>query len=208
MRAAVDALAPVEHVPSIDELCLRVPRRVEPGAFARAVGPAAPAALGEAVQVSVGAGPSWPLAKMAAGSAKPRGRTVARSVRNLAGLPVRDVPGVGPALEGRFVAAGVRTVGALHAAGPASCRAAWEGRTERDMWMEREGWEVPPHARSPRSVSHGRVLGPGEDARAVLRGLAVLVGERARGLGRPVRRLECREEGRRCANVNRRAKEC
>lgn len=191
MRAAVDALAPVEHAPSIDELCLRVPGREDPEAFVRLVASAVPAALGEAVQVSVGAGPSWLLAKMAAGSAKPRGRTVARSVANLSALPVRAVPGVGPALEGRVVAAGVRTVGALHAAGPASCRAAWGGRTGRDVWMDLEGWEVPPHNRPPRSVSHGRMLGPGEDACAVLRGLAVLVGERARALGRPVRRIEC-----------------
>lgn len=95
-------------------------------------------------------------------------------------------------LDARLVAAGVRTVGALHAAGPATCRAAWGGRTGRDVWLELDGREVPPHEGAPRSVSHGRVLAPGEEPRAILRGLAVLVAERARGLGRGVRRLDCR----------------
>lgn len=58
MVAAVDALAPVEHVLSVDELALRVPRGEPPEAFVERVGEAVPRALGEAVQVSVGAGPS------------------------------------------------------------------------------------------------------------------------------------------------------
>ena len=58
MVAAGDALAPVEHVPSVDGLALRVPRGEPPEAFVERVGEAVPRALGEAVQVSVGEDPS------------------------------------------------------------------------------------------------------------------------------------------------------
>ena len=180
MLAAVERLAPVEHVPSVDEAALRVPRREDPGAFLEAVGEAVPRALGEAVQVSLGAAPSLLLAKLAAGSAKPRARVVAAGPEPFAHLPVRSLCGVGPAMEARPAFSGVRTVGDLAKVGPATARALWGSRTGRDVWLELAGWDLPADRAAPRRVSHARGLGPKESPRAVLRGLAVLVGERLR----------------------------
>lgn len=139
MVTTVDALAPVEHMLSVDEIALRVPRRETPAASPERVGAAVPGALGEAVQVSVGAGPSQLLAKLAAGSAKPRARVVCRTVDDLRDLPVRALCGIGPALEARLLAAGVRTVGELHARGPATARALRGSRAGREVWLELAG---------------------------------------------------------------------
>ena len=152
------------------------------------------------MQVSLGAAPSLLLAKLAAGSAKPRARVVAAGPEPSAHLPVRSLCGVGPAMEARPAFSGVRTVGDLAKVGPATARALWGSRTGRDVWLELAGWDLPADRAAPRRVSHARGLGPKESPRAVLRGLAVLVGERLRAAGVLAEALACRA-GERSAGV-------
>ena len=169
MVSALEEHAPVAHVCSVDEGALRLAPRDQPMQLLHTLGAAVPAALGEPVQVSLGAAPSMLLAKLAAESGKPAGRTVLHGTdEELARFPPDDLAGVGPMLAARLTANGIEDLARLRALGPSSMRALWRSRLGRDLWMELAGYDVPPVRTERRSVSHARVLvGPEKgDARA------------------------------------------
>lgn len=106
---------PVVQTVALDEAYLDVSDRFRPWGSATAVA----AALRERVRdevrltVSVGVGPNRLVAKIASDFDKPDGLTVVRPHRVQAfldPLPVRRLPGVGPATERRLAELGVRTV--------------------------------------------------------------------------------------------------
>ena len=198
MVSALEEHAPVAHVGSVDEGALRLAPRDQPMRLLHTLGAAVPAALGEPVQVSLGAAPSMLLAKLAAESGKPAGRTVLYGTdEELARFPPEDLAGVGPMLAARLAANGIGDLARLRALGPSSMRALWRSRLGRDLWMELAGYDVPPARTERRSVSHARVLAGTEkgDARAVFRGLVVLAAHRLRRMDRAARVLEGRADG-------------
>lgn len=76
---------------------------------------------------SVGIGPSRAIAKMASGKAKPAGVRMVRLGEERAfadPLPVRKLPGIGPKAEEVLLAAGIRTLGELHAVADGPSRVA------------------------------------------------------------------------------------
>lgn len=100
---------------SIDEAFLDVSEHLEPQGSATAVAEAVRAAVRSerGLTVSVGVGPNRLVAKIASDFRKPDGLTVVpprKVAAFLAPLPVRSLPGVGPATEKRLEALGLRTV--------------------------------------------------------------------------------------------------
>jgi len=112
----------------------------------------------EGLTASVGVGTSKFLAKLASEAAKPDGARIldpAEELDFLAPLPVRAIPGVGPATEQRLVAIGAYTVEDLRAADPAELirevgQSAGEGLAA--LAWGRDNRAVQPQ-RDPKSIS-------------------------------------------------------
>ncbi|CAL8971340.1 DNA polymerase IV 1 [Tessaracoccus sp. O5.2] len=112
----------------------------------------------EGLTASVGVASSKFLAKLASEAAKPDGVRIldpAEELDFLAPLPVRAIPGVGPATEQRLVAIGVHTVAELREADPAELirelgQAAGEGLAA--LAWGRDDRAVQPQ-REPKSIS-------------------------------------------------------
>lgn len=120
IQAIFRAFTPHVQVVSIDEAYLDVSDHLEPWGSATAVA----RAIRERVRgerrltVSVGVGPSKLVAKIASDFYKPDGLTVVPPPKVQAfldPLPVRRLPGVGPATEERLVALGLETIAQLRA---------------------------------------------------------------------------------------------
>lgn len=179
IRARMRELSPLVEPLSIDEAvldlrdpgtCRGVPAAVALARFARAI----ECDLG--ITVSVGLAPNRLLAKIAVERDKPRGFAVIGqrdAAAVLAPLPVRTLPGVGPALERRLTAHGITRLGDLQAlSGPAQ-RAL--GRDAAVLMQRALGKDSRPVivARSARSISVERTLESDiADADALLRLLA------------------------------------
>jgi len=112
----------------------------------------------EGLTASVGVASSKFLAKLASEAAKPDGVRIldpAEELDFLAPLPVRAIPGVGPATEQRLVAIGVHTVAELREADPAELirelgQASGEGLAA--LAWGRDDRAVQPQ-REPKSIS-------------------------------------------------------
>ena len=195
MSAAVFAIfesfTPEVQGASIDEAYLGLTPgvdRVDPVAVAAAI-QAAVDAMG--LSCSIGVATNKTVAKIASDRDKPHGITVVRAGREaefLAPLPVRLMPGVGPATASRLVSLGIKTLGELAALdddtarqvlgshGPATVRRA-SGVDERPV-RERE---------AVKSVSNERTfatdLRDRAEVREVVAGLAEHVAGRLRRKG-------------------------
>ncbi|MGH7119140.1 MAG: DNA polymerase IV [Acetobacteraceae bacterium] len=129
IRAHMRRLTPLVQPLSIDEAVLDL------GSAARSHGMPAAALLAGLAQkveselgltVSIGLAPNRLLAKLAAGRDKPRGFAAigdGEAASKLAPLPVRVLPGVGPATERRLAARGVRRLADLQGLTPQAARA-------------------------------------------------------------------------------------
>lgn len=118
IQAIFRSFTPVIQVVSIDEAYLDVTEHLEPWGSATAVAEAVRARVRaeRGLTVSVGVGPSKLVAKIASDFDKPDGLTVVsprRVQRFLDPLPVRRLPGVGPANEKRLKELGIETIAQL-----------------------------------------------------------------------------------------------
>jgi len=159
IRALMAPLTPLVQPLSIDEAVLdlsgtaslhRAPPAVMLARLARAI----EAEVG--VTVSIGVAPNRLLAKLAAERDKPRGYAVvgaAEAAAWLAPQPVAVLPGVGPALERRLIAAGFTRLGQL---------AALDARDA----AKRFGPEGPSLAARARGEDD-RAVTPGRDAKSI-----------------------------------------
>ena len=113
--AIFQRFTPLVQAVSIDEAYLDVSEHLTPHGSATGVARAIRAAVRRErrLTVSVGVGPNRLIAKIASDFRKPDGLTVVppREVADfLAPLPVRSLPGVGPATDKRLAKLGLRTV--------------------------------------------------------------------------------------------------
>jgi DNA polymerase-4 len=176
---------------SIDEAYLGItpgPAAQHPVAVARAI-QAAVDGLG--LSCSIGVATNKTVAKIASDRDKPHGITVVppgTEAAFLAPLPVRTMPGIGPATAKRLVSLGIRTLGDL---------AGLDERTAEDA-LGNHGWAAVRRANGlderavrdrdqVKSVSNERTFGTDirdrAEVRAALAGLAEKVGGRLRRAG-------------------------
>jgi len=165
--AAVESRTPVGRVLSIDEMVCPLMggerQRDEALALAALIKKTIAAQVGAYLKSSIGIAPNAFLAKIASNMRKPDGCTVIEAAdlpRALHRLELRDIPGIGPAMESRLRRHGIATVERLCAANAAELRAAWGSIEGERMHARLAGVELPPSDGQRASVSHSHVLPP------------------------------------------------
>jgi DNA polymerase-4 len=165
---AIDHAIPPGHVGSIDEVACdlvgRQCRRDIAEQVARQVkAEIARVAPGGALHCSIGIAPNAFLAKTASDMRKPDGLVVIEQAdlpQALHGLELRDLCGIGPSMERRLHAHGIRSVAQLTAAPKLVLRRAWGSIEGERYWSLLRGEWLPPLPTTRGSVGHSHVLGP------------------------------------------------
>lgn len=164
---AVESCLHVERVLSIDEMACRLTggdrQRERAVALAGRIKHAVATAVGAEIRCSIGIAPNTFLAKVASDMEKPDGLVVIEDAdlpMALHGLALRDLCGIGRAMERRLLHHGIGSVRDLCAASRELLRAAWGGIGGERMYARLHGEELddPPAQRA--SVSHSHVLPP------------------------------------------------
>ncbi|MFO0959448.1 MAG: hypothetical protein U0800_18775 [Isosphaeraceae bacterium] len=166
----VGSCAPVHQVRSIDEMSCRLigseRRGEEAFRIARGLKEAMRSdhALGPFLPCSVGLAPSEWLAKVAADLQKPDGLVMlwrADMPDALYRLALRDLPGIGPRMERRFLAAGVGTVEQLCDLTVEQMSQVWGSKLIGSTWYHRlRGEDTPEAPTRRRTLGHSHVLAP------------------------------------------------
>ena len=198
--AAVDTVAPVRAVLSIDEMdCELTGRWREPARaldIARKVKTVLREKVGEHLRTSIGIGPNTFIAKTASDMVKPDGLVLIGQdelPQRLFGLKVRDLSGIGKQMEKRLESHGIRTVEELCARNREELRAVWGGVGGEVMFDRLRGKDTGHLETVTGSISHSHVLGPeqrnDEDAFAILNRLTQKAAMRLRKSGHYAARM-------------------
>ena len=165
--AAVESCIHVEDVLSIDEMWCWLPYNLREPETVQDIGQKIKRAIhdqvGPWINGSVGAAPNRWLAKMASKMRKPDGLFIIESTQLpeiLYELELRDIHGVGRAMELRLHANGIHDVRALCHATRKQLHTAWGGIEGDRLWLQLRGKEVPTTATERRSIGHSHVLPP------------------------------------------------
>ncbi|MBS0558079.1 MAG: DNA polymerase [Proteobacteria bacterium] len=193
LKAAIETCIPIDYVGSIDEVgCELIGReRVRANAIAIARNiKAAVHDVGDWLRCSIGIAPNHFLSKTATDMQKPDGLVVLEHgdlPQALYRLELSDLCGIGPAMEQRLHAYGIRCVEQLCALDVVAMRDVW-GSTEGERFFQALHGQWQAHHESVRaSLGHSHVLGPEwrtpAGARAVLKKLLVKAAMRLRSEG-------------------------
>lgn len=164
--AAIETCHPVTTVLSIDEVALRLGGRDQK--YEHAVKLAHEIkqkilTVGSELTSSVGIAPNRFLAKVASDMQKPDGLTVLFKEDlpgSLVNLKLRDLPGVGPAMEKRLYRQGIRTMEQLLALSSADMRRVWNGVWGERMYQWLRGVDFNLAESQQHSISQSHVLPP------------------------------------------------
>lgn len=192
--AAVESCIHVEDVLSIDEMWCWLPYNLREPATVKDIGLRIKRAIhdqvGPWIRGSVGAAPNRWLAKMASKMRKPDGLFIIEAPQLpevLYELDLRDIHGVGRAMELRLHAHGIHDVRSLCHASRKQLHTAWGGIEGDRLWFQLRGKEVPGSEAARRSVGHSHVLPPDkrppEAALSVLHKLTQKAAQRLRSHG-------------------------
>ena len=176
---AVDEIAPVRKVLSIDEMVCDLPsgynneaRAIE---LAHAIKRNLAAKVGEYLKVSIGLAPNTFLAKLASDMQKPDGLVILQEhdvPAKLLHLPLRALSGIGKNMEVRLNEYGIHSIEQLYAQTPEQLRTVWGGVGGERFYARLRGAEVAALENDTQSIGHSHVLAPvlrnREDAYAVL----------------------------------------
>lgn len=190
----LDRHLPVSEVCSIDEMACRLMRneqslqRVE--AIAGSIKRGLAANVGEYVTCSIGVASNKYLAKVATDLKKPNGFTVLPpgcEKEMLAGLALRDLPGIGRSMERRLYLAGVYDMQDLWALDARRMRKIWGSVWGEKMYYLLRGMDMSDETTTRSTVGHSHVMAPAlrEPARArqVARRLTLKAASRLRRMG-------------------------
>ena len=164
---AIESCLHVDRVMSIDEVSCRLTgsdcQRSRALALADRIKRAIAERVGTELRSSIGIAPNIFLAKVASDMQKPDGCVVIEDAdlpECLYGLALRDLCGIGKAMEQRLNRAGIRTVRDLCGTTKEGLRNAW-GSIEGERFHARlRGEEVPDLPSQRGSVGHSHVLPP------------------------------------------------
>lgn len=192
--AAVDEIAPVREVLSIDEMACDLPAgfktRAKAIELSQAIKQNLAARVGEYLKVSIGIAPNTFLAKLASDMQKPDGLVVLEEQdvpARIAHLPIRALNGIGENMEARLHRHGIRSVEQLYAQTSEQLRTLWGGVGGERFYRKLRGEEVRDLEHGMGSISHSHVLAPAirtkDDAYAVLNRLTQKAAMRLRKAG-------------------------
>jgi DNA polymerase-4 len=168
LMAAIQDCIPHGKVASVDEVpCYLIGRerqRENAEAIARSIKQRLlDLGFSPAINCSIGIAPNKFLAKTASDMDKPNGLNVVEPgdlPHKLHTLALRDFCGIGPSMEARLHAAGIRTSEQLCAATREHLRAAWGSIEGERYWLQLRGFDVPDRNTTRGSIGHSHVLGP------------------------------------------------
>jgi DNA polymerase-4 len=175
----IQSCVPHEQANSIDEVaCALIGRERERGnaeAIARQIKQKLQQHYGSTIRCSIGIAPNRFLAKTATDMQKPDGLVVIEQTdlpQALHRLQLRELCGIGPAMEQRLLKAGIRSVARLCTASPRELRAIWGGIEGERYWAGLHGIDLPPRRTTTSSIGHSHVLAPALRTRAGMRSVA------------------------------------
>ncbi len=165
---AVERCVPVSAVLSIDEMACSLMGREQPLMaaldLARRVKASVREHAGETLRCSVGLAPNRYLSKIASDMEKPDGLVALTPDilhTALAGLTLRDLPGVGARMEKRLASAGIETMAQLLALDRERMHAVWGGMGGEKLWHWLRGEDFhDPALEHQKSISQSHVLPP------------------------------------------------
>lgn len=164
---AIESCLHVDRVMSIDEVACQLTGSDRQPEHARALASRIKHAItglaGSELRSSIGIGPNVFLAKVASDMQKPDGCVVIEDAdlpECLHGLGLRDLCGIGRAMEQRLARAGIRTVRELCRADKDALRRAWGSIEGERVYARLRGEEVVSLPSQRGSVSHSHVLPP------------------------------------------------
>lgn len=164
---AVDSCIPVHKVLSIDEMVCELMGRERNEEIAREraqqVKQAIYKKVSPALSCSVGIAPNSYLAKVASDMQKPNGLTVIRLddiPKMLYKLSIRDLPGIGPNMEQRFIDRRCGTVEALFQLTVEEMTSIWGGIAGDEFWHLIRGVNLRERPTKRGSIGHSKVLAP------------------------------------------------
>lgn len=166
--AAVERCIPVSAVLSIDEMACSLMGReqnlLHALGLAREVKESIRIHAGNTLRCSIGLAPNRYLSKIASDMEKPDGLVALTPdilQGALAGLKLRDLPGIGGRMERRLHQAGIRTMPELLALGREGMRAVWNGAAGDKLWFSLQGEDFhDPKLEHQKSLSQSHVLPP------------------------------------------------
>ncbi len=194
-QKAVDEIAPIRQVLSIDEMVCDLPSGFKSHEAAielsHRLKKHLAASIGECMKVSIGLAPNTFLAKLASDMQKPDGLVILDE-QDLPGkilhLPIRALSGIGANMEARLTRHNIKTMADLYAQTPEQLRAVWGGVGGERFHARLRGAEVNDFDHGMGSISHSHVLAPDlrnrEDAYAVLNRLTQKAAMRLRKVDR------------------------
>lgn len=199
IKATVDALAPIETVPSIDEFICELPAGYKTWDTAAVLGRRIKRGIldvvGECMTCSVGIAPNAYLAKTATDMLKPDGLVLLKPEdlpQALFRLELGDLCGIGRNMERRLRAAGIHTVEQLYAASTLELRKVWGGVGGEQMWSNLRGLSTRRAPTERRSLGHSHVLPP--DLRSDI-GAEAVIHRMLQKAGMRLRRLDLSAAG-------------
>ncbi len=164
---AVDEIAPVRKVLSIDEMVCDLPSGYKTVERAKQLSMDIKrhlaATVGEYMKVSIGIAPNLFLAKLASDMMKPDGLVVLEEhdvPQKIAHLGLRALNGVGGNMEARLHQAGVMTIDQLYAQTPDQLHSIWGGVGGLRFYKKLRGEEVSEPHNEMGSIGHSHVLPP------------------------------------------------
>lgn len=165
--AAVESCTPVGAVLSIDEMVCPLTgsdrQLAQALALAARIKAAIAATGGPCLRCSIGIAPNTFLAKIASNLHKPDGCRVIEAAdlpAILHPLELRDIHGIGHAMETRLRQHGITTVAQLCAADAATLRIAWGSIEGERLHARLRGADLAAPPRQRASISHSHVLPP------------------------------------------------
>lgn len=165
---AVEELVPVSSVMSIDEMACRLIGREQPLLAAMDLAQRVKAAIrekvGSTLRCSIGLAPNRYLSKVASDMEKPDGLVALTPdilEAALLRLTPRDLPGIGPRMEKRLQAAGIRTMRQLWALDREQMNQLWGGAGGDKLWHWLRGEDFEDaELEHAKSISASHVLPP------------------------------------------------
>jgi DNA polymerase IV len=164
---AVDEIAPVRKVLSIDEMVCDLPSGYKTVERAKKLSldikKHLAATIGEYMKVSIGIAPNLFLAKLASDMMKPDGLVVLEEhdvPQKIAHLGLRALNGVGHNMEVRLNEYGIHTIDALYAQTEQQLHTVWGGVGGSRFYHKLRGMEVEEIHNEMGSIGHSHVLPP------------------------------------------------
>lgn len=190
----MDKHLPVSAVCSIDEVACELmrneqsPERVTQ--IAASIKRGLAQNVGEYVKCSIGVAANKYLAKVATDLQKPDGFTIiepGEEKEKLSGLKLRDLPGIGHAMERRLYFAGIYDMPSLWALTPKQMRKIWGSVWGEKMYYLLRGMDIADEETKRSTIGHSHVMAPElrdpAKARYVARRLTLKAAARLRRMG-------------------------